>query len=92
MEKELIPNLRSMIEVEETSSPLTNERYTGNTEGAIYGFHGDMNNSFLTRIQNTTPIKGLYLAGHWGSPLHGYCGAILSARQTAYFVKKQYKL
>ena len=37
-EKLAIPNLRSMIEVKEAATPLTNLRYTNNPEGAIYGY------------------------------------------------------
>ena len=37
-EKLAIPNLRSMIEVKDAATPLTNLRYTNNPEGAIYGY------------------------------------------------------
>jgi phytoene dehydrogenase-like protein len=38
MEKALIPGLSHMIEVMETTSPLTNLFYTKNPGGAVYGF------------------------------------------------------
>jgi prolycopene isomerase len=75
-EELVIPGLSSMIEVKVTASPLTNLAYTGNTEGAIYGFEQSMGNSFMTRIQNETPVKGLYLAGAWGSGGGGFGGAL----------------
>lgn len=73
-DKELIPGLSSMIEVKEAATPLTNWRYTGNTEGAIYGFEQSMDNAFMNRIKNRTPVKGLYLASAWGNPGGGYGG------------------
>jgi prolycopene isomerase len=75
-EELVVPGLSSMIEVKVTASPLTNWAYTGNTEGAIYGFEQSMDNSFMTRIPNETPIKGLYLAGAWGSGGGGFGGAL----------------
>jgi prolycopene isomerase len=57
---------------------LTNRHYTGNTQGAIYGFEQSMNNAFMNRISNETPVKGLYLAGAWGDPGGGYEGALRS--------------
>jgi prolycopene isomerase len=75
-EELVIPGLSSMIEVKVTASPLTNWAYTGNTEGAIYGFEQSMDNTYMTRIQNETPVKGLYLAGAWGNPGGGFVGAL----------------
>lgn len=73
-EKEIIPGLSAMIEVKDSATPLTNWRYTGNTAGAIYGFEQSMDNSYMNRIKNRTPIKGLYLASAWGDPGGGYAG------------------
>jgi len=81
-ERDVIPGLSSMIEVKEAATPLTNWRYTGNTEGAIYGFEQSMDNAYMNRIENHTPIKGLYLAGAWGNPGGGYAGAVRSGEKT----------
>jgi all-trans-retinol 13,14-reductase len=75
-EKEVVPGLSSMIEVQEAATPLTNWRYTRNTEGAIYGFEQSMDNAYMNRISNRTPIKGLYLASAWGNPGGGYAGVL----------------
>lgn len=82
-EKELIPGLSSMIEVQEAATPLTNWCYTGNTEGAIYGYEQSMDNAYMNRIKNRTPVKGLYLAGAWGNPGGGY-GGVFRAGQSAF--------
>jgi prolycopene isomerase len=73
-DRELIPGLSSMIAVKEAATPLTNWRYTGNTEGAIYGFEQSMDNAYMNRIPNRTPVNGLYLASAWGNPGGGYGG------------------
>jgi prolycopene isomerase len=83
VEKKLIPGLSSMIEVKEAGTPLTNWQYTGNTDGAIYGFEQSMDNAFMNRIKNRTPIKGLYLASAWGNPGGGY-GGVFRAGQSAF--------
>lgn len=82
-DKELIPGLSSMIAVKEAATPLTNWRYTGNTEGAIYGFEQSMDNAYMNRIQNRTPLSGLYLASAWGNPGGGY-GGVFRAGQGAF--------
>jgi len=81
-EERLIPGLGSMIEVKEAGTPLTCWRYTGNTDGAIYGFEQSMDNAFMTRIGNRTPVKGLYLAGAWGNPGGGFGGVLRGGQQT----------
>jgi len=81
-EEQVIPGLSSMIEVKESSTPLTNWRFTGNTYGAIYGFEQSMDNSYMNRIDNRTPVKGLYLASAWGNPGAGFAGVLMSGHQT----------
>ena len=73
-EEQVIPGLSSMIELKVTASPLTNRAYTGNTEGALYGFEQSTDNAYMSRIPNETPIDGLYLAGAWGTPVAGSPG------------------
>lgn len=82
VEQDLIPGLEKMIEVREAATPLTNWRYTGNTEGAIYGFEQSMDNAYMNRISNRTPIEGLYLSGAWGNPGGGYAGVLRSGLMT----------
>ena len=81
-EKEIIPGLSSMIEVKDSATPLTNWYFTRNTEGAIYGFEQAMNNAYMNRIDNRTPVKGLYLASAWGNPGGGYTAVLRSGQIT----------
>jgi prolycopene isomerase len=71
-EKWVIPGLSSMIEVMEAATPLTNISYTGNPEGAIYGYEQSLGNAYMTRLDQRTPFKGLYLASAWTKPGGGY--------------------
>ncbi|NJD10787.1 MAG: NAD(P)/FAD-dependent oxidoreductase [Gemmatimonadetes bacterium] len=75
-EQALLPGLADAIEVKEIGTPLTNVRYTGHHRGAIYGWDQTVNNSGPTRVGHATPIAGLYLAGAWSRPGHGY-GAVI---------------
>jgi len=81
-EKEVIPGLSSMIEVREAATPLTNWKFTRNPAGAIYGFEQSMDNTFMNRIDNRTPVKGLYLASAWGNPGGGFGGVLRAGEQT----------
>jgi all-trans-retinol 13,14-reductase len=80
--EDLLPGLSSMIEVEEAATPLTNWRFTRNTEGAIYGFEQSVRNAYIKRIDNRTPIKGLYLASAWSNPGGGFSGVLMSGQMT----------
>ncbi len=81
-EQEVIPGLASMIEVREAATPLTNWKFTRNPAGAIYGFEQSMDNAFMNRIENRTPVKGLYLASAWGNPGGGFGGVLRAGEQT----------
>lgn len=72
VEKWVIPGLSSMIEIMEAATPLTSIRYTGNPEGAIYGYEQSLSNAYITRLGQRTPFKGLYLASAWTNPGGGY--------------------
>ena len=82
VEEKAIPGLSSMVEVKEAATPLTNWRYTLNPGGAIYGFPFSVDNSFMNRIKNRTPIKGLYLASAWGYAGGGYAPGLKGGERT----------
>ncbi|MFO8071946.1 MAG: NAD(P)/FAD-dependent oxidoreductase [Polyangia bacterium] len=75
-EQHLIPGLSKMIEVMEVATPLTNRRFTGNAGGAVFGYEQSLQNAFIRRLPNRTPLKGLYLASAWGFPGGGLTGAM----------------
>jgi phytoene dehydrogenase-like protein len=80
--EEVVPGLSSMIEVKESATPLTNWHFTHNPEGAIYGFEQSMDNAYMNRLDNRTPIKGLYLASAWSNPGGGFTGVLRSGEMT----------
>lgn len=80
VEAKMVPGLSEMIAMSEVSTPLTNRRFTGNPSGAIYGYDQTTDNSFLTRLQNRTPVPGLYLSSAWGDPGGGFGGALAAAK------------
>jgi all-trans-retinol 13,14-reductase len=82
VEQEVVPGLSSKIEVKVAATPLTNRRFTGNTDGTIYGFEQSMDNAFMNRIENRTPVKGLYLASAWGNPGGGFGGVLRGGEKT----------
>lgn len=76
-----LPGLSKMIVLRESSTPLTNLRFTRNPLGAIYGFAPTADNAFMSRLPNATGLAGLYLASAWGDPGGGYAGALLGGKK-----------
>lgn len=81
--EEVIPDIRSRIEVMEVGTPYTMWRYTLNPEGAIYGYANTVSNHTILRPAPKTPVPGLYLAGSWTFPGAGFGGAMFSGANTA---------
>lgn len=90
-EERVIPGLNSMIDVIEIGTPLTNRRYTGNPQGAIYGYEQSLANAFMTRLPNTTPFPGLYLASAWTNPGGGYQPCLQSGTMAAQRVMSEWE-
>jgi prolycopene isomerase len=78
-----IPNLSSHIIYQDVSTPLTLEKYTLNTKGAMYGLQVTPEQFGINRISQKTPIKGLYLTGHYTRPAHGIVGVAMSGQFAA---------
>lgn len=91
VEEALLPGLWDMIEEFDAATPLTNVRFTGNCSGAIYGFEQALNNTFINRLDNRTPIPNLYLASAWSSPGGGFAGALRSGQRTWRAIRKDFR-
>ncbi|MCP3984593.1 MAG: NAD(P)/FAD-dependent oxidoreductase [bacterium] len=78
-----IPGLRDILRFCEGASPRTMERYTRNDSGAIYGFALTPAQVGPGRPAPTTPLRGLFLAGHWTQPGGGITGVITSGQHCA---------
>ncbi len=81
--EKLVPGLRSAIEFEDAATPLTYERYTGNTEGATSGWSWNPKKPFYKGGAFTTtvgtPVKNLWIGSCWAGQIGGIPNAIGAA-------------
>jgi phytoene dehydrogenase-like protein len=73
----VIPGLSKHILVQDAATPATFQRYTANTGGAISGWAQDPVTIFR-RPHPRSPIKNLFLVGHWTLPGGGISGVATS--------------
>jgi len=79
-----LPRLRpDDIETCATIAPPTIERLTGNIAGSPYGWAHIPGQVGLDRPGPDTPIRDLYLVGHWTRPGGGVASVLASARTLA---------
>lgn len=62
---QIIPNIKSYIEVLETATPNTFFKYTSNKNGALFGWAPLVNQIDKSVFPQETSIENLFLAGHW---------------------------
>jgi len=81
--KKVIPDFPKHVEVIEIATPLTLKRYTGNDNGACYGWANTVKQFMpidkILSISGRTikiPIKNLYLSSAWAFPGEGYTGVV----------------
>lgn len=79
----LLPDLKMRILVKAEATPKTIEKWTGNFEGAAYGWAQIPNQSGIYRLPQTTPLPNLFLTGHWTSPGGGIAAVVASGELTA---------
>ena len=77
------PGIKGRLKFVEGGSPRTMERYTLNLTGAIYGWEVSPDQVGPGRLGQETPIKNLFLAGHWTQPGGGVYGVTASGVQAA---------
>lgn len=80
---EQIPGLKDHVLFIDSGSPGTMERYTLNHQGAAYGWDVTPDQTGPNRIQNRSPVSGLYFSGHWTTPGGGVYGVCVSGMQAA---------
>ena len=84
--EKILPDLSKHIEVIEIATPLTLKRYTGNTNGACYGWANTVkqflpintpafNHYWFGRVLKV-PVKNLYLSSAWAFPGEGQAAAV----------------
>lgn len=82
----LVPELDGLSDhliYSEGATPFTMERYTSNSDGAIYGWELSPGQVGAGRPGHRTPLEGLYLAGHWAQPGGGVYGVVVSGIEAA---------
>ncbi len=85
----VFPGLRESLCYVEAGTPATMVRYTGNAEGALYGWDLRPDQVGPGRLNHRTEIPGLYLAGHWARPGGGVYGAALSGARAARMILEE---
>ncbi len=75
----IVPGLADKIVLFETGSPQTFERYTGNTNGSLYGFENTRDIYGEAKMPITTHLSNLYQVGHWGKPGGGIWNVMVNA-------------
>lgn len=84
-----IPGIREKIEVIESATPLTYFRYTLNVKGSAYGWSHTPDQIYTRRLGNKTPVRGLYLAGHWTRPGGGIQSVLTSGKITSNLILEE---
>ena len=79
----LIPSLNDHAIIKEIVSPLDMERLTLNDKGASYGWEKSLDQVGPKALTSSTPVEGLYLAGHWAGSEHGVPGTIGSGKRVS---------
>lgn len=72
------PALEGKIVYQESASPATFYRYTRNSQGAALGWALTPDQAVRFRLDNRTPIRNLYLTGHWSRQGAGIAPVIRS--------------
>ncbi len=78
---EFVPELENNINQVYTSSPVTNEHFTGSYSGSSFGISHDIECQGIKRPSPRTRIKNLFFSGQ-SIHLPGVCGVAINAFQT----------
>lgn len=94
--EKIIPGLAGKIEVMLTATPHTYARYTLNSGGASGGWTKNINRTFrrgfMGLMNIATPVKNLYMVGHWTSIPGGAPIGMMSGKLVADLVCLRLKL
>ncbi len=83
--EEFLPGLRAHIEVQDSASPLTYERYTSNWQGATTGWNWNPAYAPRFNFAKDLPLKNFYPVGHYTfNP-----GGVPTAMITAWYIARE---
>ena len=80
------PGFAGTVTEQVVATPGTLREFALTVDGAPYGWAFSPKQMGFNRLQPRTPIKGLYLAGHWTTPEAGVAGVVMSGERTANIV------
>lgn len=83
----IVPGLGAAVEFADAATPLTYERYTGNTDGATSGWSWNPKKPFYKggafAAMVTTPVRNLWIGSSWAGQIGGVPNAINAAYMAA---------
>lgn len=83
--EEFLPGLRAHLEVQDSASPLTYERYTSNFQGATTGWNWNPAYAPRFNFAQDLPIKNFHAIGHYTfNP-----GGVPTAMITAWYIARE---
>ncbi|MBS1856993.1 MAG: FAD-dependent oxidoreductase [Acidobacteria bacterium] len=80
---EILPGIERHIVYSSSATAMTSFRFTNNWQGAMLGWEMSPRQLGTGRPPVTTPIRNLYLTGHWTQPGGGVTPVIVSAQRVA---------
>lgn len=89
VEKKLGHDIKSHIEYCDIATPITHWRYTGNRNGSLMGARPGKANMQAGIAGHKTPVKNLWLGGHWAELGGGVPIAVKSGMNVALLVLKE---
>jgi prolycopene isomerase len=87
--EKVIPGLSKHIEYQEFCSPVTLDKYLMCGRDASLGWALTPQQVGPKRLSPKTPIKNLFLSGHWTGPAVGVASAVISGLKTASMILKE---
>lgn len=82
--EKVIPGLMDSIEVLDSATPMTLQRYTGNLNGSAFGWR-----QVPGPVMPAHGLNNLYIAGHWGEMGGGVLAAAYAGLQAAAHILEQ---
>ena len=87
-----IPNLQQHVVFKDAATPNTLYKWTLNYQGAAYGWAEIPSQFAISEFSQSTPIKNLYLTGHWTTLVQGIPGVTYLGRSTANIILNRERL
>lgn len=91
IESKLKVDIRSHIVYLDIATPITHQRYTGNRAGTMMGAKPGKENMQAKIAHYKTPVKNLYLGGHWAELGGGIPIAVRAAVNSSLLLLKKHK-